>query len=223
MSIDEGTSLKDAIAAFQHEMAAQVPKEVIARLAPELESLARSSYGSASPKVGSKAPLFSLPDARWGGEVRLATILAQGPVVVTFYRGGWCPYCNLQLRAYQAILPKIQALGATLVAISPQTPDNSFSTAERAGLAFPVLSDARNQAARAYGLVYKLSEGLQSLQKMFGNEPPKFNGDDSWELPVPGTFVLDREGVVRLAFVDPDYTKRLEPSALLAALRSVSS
>jgi peroxiredoxin len=223
MSIDESTTtLKDAIAAFQQQMAAHAPPEVLAKIAPELEALARSSYGSASPKVGSKAPEFSLPDAR-GGEARLADLLARGPVVVTFYRGGWCPFCNLQLRAYQAALPEMVALGATLVAISPQTPDNSLSTAEKAGLAFPVLSDAHNAAARAYGLVFKLSDGLQALQKMFGNEPPKFNGDDSWELPVPGTFVLDRSGVVRLAFVDPDYTKRLEPSAILAALRSLRS
>jgi peroxiredoxin len=222
MSINEGTNLKDAIAAFQREMAAQAPPEVLARLAPELEGLARSSYGAASPKVGSRAPAFSLPDAR-GSDVALRDLLAQGPAVVTFYRGGWCPFCNLQLRAYQAILPELQALGATQVAISPQTPDNSLSTTEKAGLAFPILSDAHNEVARAYGLVFKLSEGLQSLQKMFGNETPKFNGDDSWELPVPGTFVLDRSGVVRLAFVDPDYTKRLEPSAILAALQSLSS
>jgi peroxiredoxin len=222
MSIDNSSVLNDAIAKFQREMAGHAPPEVLARLAPELESLARSSYGSASPKVGSRAPAFSLPDAR-GGEVRLVDLLARGPVVVTFYRGGWCPFCNLQLRAYQAVLPEIQALGATLVAISPQTPDSSLSTAEKAGLAFHVLSDAHNEVARAYGLVFKLSEGLQSLHETFGNEPPKFNGDDSWELPVPGTFVLDRSGVVRLAFVDPDYTKRLEPSAILGALRSLSS
>jgi peroxiredoxin len=223
MSIDESTtSLKDAIAAFQEQVAAHAPPEVLAKLGPELTTLARSSYGSASPKVGSKAPGFSLPDAR-GGEVTLAELLARGPVVVTFYRGGWCPFCNLQLRAYQAALPEIQALGATLVAISPQTPDNSLSTAEKAELTFHVLSDAHNEVARAYGLVFKLSDGLQALQRMFGNEPPKFNGDDSWELPVPGTFVLDRGGVVRLAGVDPDYTERVEPSAILAALRGLSS
>jgi peroxiredoxin len=225
MSIEESTSLKEAIAGFQRNMGAHASPEVLAglaRAAPELESLARSSYGSASPRVGSRAPGFSLPGAR-GGVVTLAELLARGPAVVAFYRGGWCPFCNLQLRAYQAALPEIQALGATLVAISPQTPDNSLSTAEKAGLAFPVLSDAHNEVARAYGLVFKLSEGLQSLHSMFGSEPPKFNGDDSWELPVPGTFVLDRGGVVRLSFVDPDYTHRLEPAAILASLRGLAS
>ena len=110
------------------------------------------------------------------------------------------------------------------MAISPQTPDNSLSTAEKAGLAFPVLSDAHNEVARAYGLVFKLLRGPPGAAAgCSAIEPPKFNGDDSWELPVPGTFVLDRGGVVRLASVDPDYTKRLEPSAILSALRSLSS
>ena len=180
----------------------------------------RPSYGAESPKVGSPAPDFTLPEAR-GGTVHLTEVLAKGPAVVTFYRGGWCPFCNLQLRAYQAILPAIEALDAKLIAVSPQTPDNSVSTAETKGLRFSVLSDARNGVARAYGLVFKLSDGLQSLQKMFGNEPPKFNGDDSWELPVPGTFVIDSAGIVRLAFADPDYTKRLEPAAILDTLRGL--
>jgi peroxiredoxin len=223
MTVDvTATSLKDAISTFQIQMAGQAPPEVLARLVPELEHLARSTYGSASPAVGARAPSFALPGAR-GGVVQLDQILAEGPAVVSFYRGAWCPFCNLQLRAYQAILPQIQALGATLVAISPQTPDNSLSTVEKAELSFPVLSDAHNDVARAYGLVFKLSDGLKALQTMFGNEPPKFNGDESWELPVPGTFVIDRGGIVRFSFVDPDYTQRAEPAAVLAALRSLAT
>jgi peroxiredoxin len=124
----------------------------------------------------------------------------------------------LQLRSYQSVLADIHARGAELVAISPQTPDNSLSTIEKKQLAFPVVSDVGNRVARQYGLVYKLSDALQRLQTGFGNPIPKFNGDDSWELPMPGTFVIDRHGKVVLAHVDPNYLVRLEPAAILDAL-----
>jgi peroxiredoxin len=146
-------------------------------------------------------------------------LLKQGPVVLTFYRGDWCPYCNLQLRAYQAILPRIRELGANLVAISPQTPDNSLSTAEKKGLTFPVLSDGGNAVARRYGLVFSLSETLRTT----GANLPSFNGDDSWDLPMPGTFVIAPDGTVRLAFVDADWTRRLEPAAILDALQRLTN
>jgi peroxiredoxin len=115
-------------------------------------------------------------------------LLDRGPVVLTFYRGCWCPFCDLQLRAYQSVLPKIRALGAELVAISPQTADYALSDVEKKELTFPVLHDAGNRVARGYGVVYTLSEALMQLQIGFGNPIPKFNGDDSWELPVPGTY-----------------------------------
>jgi peroxiredoxin len=140
-------------------------------------------------------------------------------VLLTFYRGDWCPYCTLQLRAYQAILPQIRELGAGLVAISPQTPDNSLSTAEKKGLTFPVLSDAGNEVARQYGLVFSLSETLRTVSA----DLTSYNGDDSWELPMPGTFVIAPDGTVRLAFVDADWTRRLEPAAILDTLRRLAS
>jgi peroxiredoxin len=171
--------------------------------------------------VNAKAPDFSLPDAR-GGTVALSSLLARGPVVLTFYRGSWCPFCDLQLRAYQSVLPKIRALGAELVAISPQTADYALSDVEKKQLTFPVLHDAGNRVARVYGLVYSLSEPLRQLQVGFGNPLPKFNGDESWELPVPGTFVLDRRGIVKLAHVDPNFMVRLEPNAILEALERIS-
>ena len=127
-------------------------------------------------------------------------------------------YCNMQLRAYQTVLPEIHRYGGQLVAISPQTPDNSLTDVEVKQLTFPVLTDAQNRVARQYGLVYQLSDSLKALQTGFGNPIPKFNGDDSWELPMPGTFVLDRNGIVRLAHVDADYRHRLEPAELLESL-----
>jgi peroxiredoxin len=214
--------LRDRIAEFTAEMAKHAPPEVIATLGSELKKLAESGIAARAVAVGAKAPDFTLPDAH-GHATRLADLTAKGPVVLTFYRGGWCPFCDLQLRSYQSVLDQIHGARAELVAISPQTPDFALADVEKKQLTFPVLTDAGNRVAREYGLVYSLSEPLRALQKGFGNPIPKFNGDDSWELPVPGTFVLDRGGVVRLAHVDPDYMKRLEPAAILASLRGVSS
>ena len=214
------TSLKDRIAEFTSAMAKQAPPEVLATIGRELEKLAATGIAQRALGVNAKAPEFSLPDAR-GGTVALSSLLAGRAVVLTFYRGGWCPFCDLQLRAYQGVLPKIRALGAELVAISPQTADWSLSDVEKKQLTFPVLHDAGNRVARAYGLVFTLSEPLRQVQAAFGNPLPKFNGDESWELPVPGTFVLDRRGIVKLAHVDPNYMVRLEPAAILETLSQI--
>ncbi|HEY1954330.1 MAG TPA: peroxiredoxin-like family protein [Polyangiaceae bacterium] len=203
-------------------MTKHAPAEVIATLGAELKKLADSGIAKRALHVDVKAPDFTLPDAR-GGAVTLSALLAKGPAVVTFYRGGWCPFCDLQLRAYQGVLSEIRRLGAELVAISPQTPDFASADIEKKQLTFPVLTDAHNAVAREYGLVFGLSDAMKALQTGFGNPIPKFNGDDSWELPMPGTFVIDGSGVVRLAHVDPDYTRRLEPAAILDALRGAQS
>jgi peroxiredoxin len=213
------TTLKDSIAAFTATMAKHAPPEVIAALGVELKKLADSGIAARALKVGAKAPDFSLPDST-GKVVSLSSLLARGPAVVTFYRGGWCPFCDLQLRAYQGVLAQVHDLGAELVAISPQTPDFALSDVEKKQLTFPVVTDAHNQVARAYGLVFALSDVLRGLQTSFGNPIPKFNGDNSWELPMPGTFVLDTSGIVRLSHVDPNYVLRLEPAAILNALRA---
>jgi peroxiredoxin len=216
------TSLAASIATFTAGMAKHASAEVLATLARELRKLAESLIAERALKVGAQAPAFTLPDAQ-GRELALSGVLARGPAVVTFYRGGWCPFCDLQLRAYQGVLSQIHDLGAELVAISPQKPDYALSDVEKKQLTFPVLTDKGNRVAREYGLVYSLSEALRGLQTAFGNPIPRFNGDDTWELPMPGTFVLDRSGVVRLAHVDTDYMKRLEPAAMLEALRALHS
>jgi peroxiredoxin len=216
------TTLKDRIAEFTSNVSKHAPPQVLATLGEELRKLAESGIARKALQAGAKAPEFSLPDAH-GRAVALSSVLVKGPAVVTFYRGGWCPFCDLQLRAYQGVLSEIRRLGAELIAISPQTPDYVQTDVENKQVEFPVLSDLHNVVARQYGLVFALSEALQALQKGFGNPIPKFNGDESWELPMPGTFVLDRTGVVRLGHVDPDYTKRLEPAAILETLRALRS
>ena len=210
-------SLSSRIADFAAQMSKNAPPEVIATLGAEMQKLAETGIAQRALAPGSKAPDFTLPDAS-GTKVSLASFLAAGPVVVTFYRGGWCPFCDLQLRAYQQVLPRIRELGAQLVAISPQTPDFAASDVKAKDLTFPVLTDAGNTVARSYGVVFHLSEAIQKLQTMFGNPIPKFNGDESWDLPMPGTFVLDRNGTVLLSHVDANWMQRLEPAAIVAAL-----
>lgn len=170
--------------------------------------------------TGDKAPDFSLPDVQ-GNPVSLSDLLLRGPAVVTFYRGGWCPYCNIQLRAYQTILPEMGALGARLVAISPQLPDGSLSTAQTNALTFDVLSDVGNAVAHRYGLVYALPEDLRDALRSNNKALPAINGDGSWELPVPATYVIAPDGHIALASIDVDYRKRLEPDAILAAVKSL--
>jgi len=170
--------------------------------------------------IGDTAPNFALPDVH-GRVIALPEALHSGPLILAFYRGGWCPYCNIQLRAYQAVLPAMTALGARLVAISPQLPDGSLSTAEANELTFDVLSDVGNRVARSFGLLWSLSEVLREALRSTNKALPGINGDDSWELPVPATYVVARDGRVALAAVDVDYRNRLEPDAILATLRSL--
>lgn len=171
---------------------------------------------------GAQAPDFSLPDAL-GNQISLTQLLAHGPLAMTFYRGEWCPYCNLTLHAYQEVLPQIQELGAALVAISPQLPDHSLSMVEKHQLAFPVLSDVGNGVARQFGLVFTVDKKMRALQESRGLDMSAFNGDDSWELPIPGTFIIAPDRTIRFVFAPADYRQRLEPAELVAQLRAVTA
>lgn len=172
-------------------------------------------------RAGDRFPALSLPNQNLEA-TDIGALTAKGPLVVTFYRGGWCPYCNLELRAYQKALPEIEALGATLVAISPETPDNTLSTAEKNDLSFHVLSDAKGRLADALGIRFELSPAITALYRKFGHDLATRNGDDRWALPMPATYVVARGGRIAHAFVDPDYRKRLEPSQAIAALKMLT-
>jgi peroxiredoxin len=215
-------TLKSSIDTFMQGVAKHAPPEVLTGLSAEIKKLTESGIARQALQVGAKAPDFTLPGAD-DKPVTLSALLGKGPAVVTFYRGGWCPFCDLQLRAYQRALGAIHDLGAELVAISPQTPDYALSDVEKKQLTFPVLTDKGNRVAREFKLVFTLSDTLRKLQTHFGSVLPKFNGDDSWELPMPGTFVLDRNGIVRFASVDPNWMVRVEPTAILDVLRAVRS
>jgi len=184
------------------------------------EKLNASHTGESAIVIGEIAPNFTLPGAT-GELVNLHSKLNEGPVVLSFYRGGWCPFCNLELQALQALLPEIKSLGASLIGISPETPDNSMTTAEKHQLEFDVLSDVGNKTARDYGLIFTVYEEMRPLYLKWGLDVPASNGDDSWELPVPATYIIDPNCVVRAAHIDKDYTKRMEPEQILTALRSL--
>ena len=200
----------------------KVPPEVLNLMLGTTRRLVDSGIAEKSLKVGEKAPDFNLPNPQ-GESVNLPSLLEKGPVVLNFYRGGWCPYCNLELNAYQKRLQDIDALGASLVAISPQTPDSSLSTAEKNDLKFDVLSDIGNKTANQFGLVFQLPLELHELYLKFGINIPKSNGDDSWEIPMPVTYVIDKDGTVQYAYANADYTKRAEPDEVISKLQELKN
>jgi peroxiredoxin len=211
------TSLTAATTGMRSGLRDQLGEQVLSVYDRDAEALAAGDRFAGALRAGDFAPGFRLPDAR-GGEVALGDLLAGGPVVLVFYRGAWCPYCNLQLAAFQSALPEIRAAGASLVAVSPQTPDQSLTLAERHELAFPVLSDAGNAVARDYGLVFTQSEAATTTSRGLGIVLADYNGDDSNTLPAASTFVIDRDGVIRFASVSGDYRWRVGPEEVLAAL-----
>jgi peroxiredoxin len=213
------TKLRTQIAELERSMPPLAPEQALL-LEQAARELAHSGISEQALKSGAQAPDFTLPNAV-GRAVSLDTALKSGPVVVTFYRGIWCPYCSLQLRAYQQILPEILRLGASLLAVSPQSPDKSQATLLKNFLQYEVLSDLGNAVSRQFGLVYQVPEWVRSTYLSFGTNLPEFNGDSSWELPIPGTFVIGDGRRILLAYADSDPRNRLEPAAILEALGAV--
>ena len=215
-------TLQDELNAFMQNMMGQVPSEVLQTSRTQLDKIYQEQLPTGLT-IGDEAPNFSLNDAT-GKTVHLADLLQLGPVVVSFYRGAWCPFCNLELRALQNALPKFNELGATLIAISPQSPDHSLSMQEKNELSFPVLSDATGATLDAYHLLYTFTPELQQLyEHVFGVNLAAYNGNLGWKLPVPATYVIDKSGIIRGAFGNMDYTKRMEPTAIIDVLQGIQS
>lgn len=181
-------------------------------------ALAGSGLVDQALKVGQTVPFFELPDAS-GKPVSSRELLAGGPMLLTFYRGGWCPYCNLALRALHAASPQLKALGVQLVAISPQTPDHSLTMQEKEALSFPVLSDRGNRVAREFGILFRLTDELLPIYQDFGIDLMDWNADRSFELPVPASYLVGRDGVVLERYLEVDYQQRLDPEAALGWAR----
>jgi peroxiredoxin len=170
---------------------------------------------------GDIAPDFSLPDQN-GTRVTLSEELAKGPVVLSFYRGGWSPFCALTLRAMDRIRDEVARQGATIIMVSPQKQSESIDTARRNFLHFPVLSDADNAVARRYGVVLKLNAERRALFERLGHDLSMINGSTAWELPAPVTYVIAQDGRVATAHLDPRTNRRMEPASVLAALHELA-
>jgi peroxiredoxin len=220
-------SLQAKLDAFKADFQAgkppyNVPPAVIETMLRATAELKASGLAERALEVGAVAPAFQLKDAD-GATVSSAELLTRGPLVISFYRGVWCPYCNMELQALQTALAAFEQLGARLVAISPQSAANSRKSARDNVIAFPILSDPGSAVAASFGLRFALPDYLVALYKSLKNDLPAFNGDDSWRLPMPGRFVIGTNGTVCYAEVNPDYTQRPEPEALLPALREAVS
>ncbi|WP_210520051.1 peroxiredoxin-like family protein [Hymenobacter terricola] len=210
-------SIQAELAATAQHLATVLPATASQTIDAGIAAVHAAGLVQHSLRAGQPAPDFTLPDAT-GHPVSLATLLAAGPVVLVFYRGNWCPYCNVQLRAYNQALASFKALGATLVAVSPQTPDLTSLTAEEKDLHFPVLSDTGNAVARQYGLAYRVGDAVYHTLHGVGIDLAVFNGDDSGELPLTGTFVIARNGTITWAATEANFKQRPDPTLILAAL-----
>jgi len=212
--------LSNQLEAMSAQAREKMPAEVMQTLVSGVMEVQASGITDAALNTGDLAVDAELPDAQ-GNQVTLSELWSKGPLVVVWYRGGWCPYCNLQLQAMQAALPAIKQAGGTLVAITPETPDNSLTTSEKNKLEFIVLSDQGNEVAKKYGVVFKLPAKVSPIYKSLGIDLATSNGDDSDELPLAATYVIDKTGKIRYAFLDANYTKRAEPADVVEALKGL--
>lgn len=212
-------TLKDEIAAYNAAKREKVPAAILATMAQCTEDLKASGIEDRALRAGDTVPDFQLPDQH-GALRRLRDYLAESPVVLNIYRGGWCPYCNMEMKALHDVLPEIESRGARLIGMAPETPDRAMSTAERNGLAIDILSDVGNRVAEQLGLVFSLPESLRSIYEKIGVDIPAYNGDESFRLPVPATYIIAQSGLIVYDFVNADYTLRLEPRDILARLPS---
>jgi peroxiredoxin len=196
------------------KLRSMVPAERLATIDRAVEELKASGLAASALKIGDRAPSFELPDGD-GMMWRSEDLLRGGPLMIVFYRGRWCAYCNAQLVALQQIHSQLAAGGASLVAVSPQTQKHSYMTRDMHHLRFPVLSDAGNKVARAFGIVYRVSPELQRLYESIMTKLPGYNGDASWELPLAATYVMRPDGHISFARVDADWRQRAEPTEIL--------
>jgi peroxiredoxin len=226
-SLEESTpgtdtrSVREIFAERKHLIARYVPPETQAVHARVIADLKGKHLAEGALAAGSKAPAFELLDHN-GKMISSAELLRRGRLVLCFFRGRWCPFCVGQLEAMNLIMAAIEQAGGSLLAISPQTVQQSFFMADQHKLRFPLLSDAGNKVARKFGLVYRVPDEQQAIYRRAFVNLPFANGDESWELPIPATFILDRDGSVLYASANEDYSERPEPSDILLRLTAPS-
>jgi peroxiredoxin len=215
-------SLREILAERKESIARYVPAEVQAVHARAIAGLKALGRATQALQAGAKCPSFELPDHN-GKLVSSSDLLAKGPLVLLFIRGRWCPFCVGQTEAMSAIAAEIASAGASLVAISPQTQKQAFFMHDQHELAFPLLVDAHNALARQFGLVYRVPEEQQALYSRTFVNLPFVNGDTSWELPIPATYIVNREGSILSVSADEDYTNRPDPREILTAIPQTKS
>lgn len=216
----DGTSQTIAaqVTAMRADSAHRLPPEIAATFADERAAFAAAGVPHRAIRAGDRLPAFALPDAV-GATRTLAELTAEGPAVIVFYRGGWCPYCNIALRTYERdLLPALRERSVALAAISPETPDSSLTTAEKDELSFTVLSDEGAELAGALGITVDPGEATLAAQRSLGVDIRATRGDGGTRLPMPTVLVVDRSGTVRFVDIQPDYTSRTEVAGILAAL-----
>ncbi len=219
-NVSHNQSVQSQLDAMNAKMSKMVSPATAKTFSDGIKSLKASGILERAIKKGDKAPDFELKNAT-GKKIELSNLLKKGPVVIIWYRGGWCPYCNIQLHDIQKYLPEIKSLNATLVAITPETPDNSINMLEKHKLQFEVLSDIDNKVAHKYKIVYKLSAPLLKEFKKFKIDVAKHNGNNKNELPLAVTYIINTDGIVSYSFINEDYKKRAEPSELISVLKSM--
>uniref|UniRef100_B0T999 thioredoxin-dependent peroxiredoxin n=1 Tax=Caulobacter sp. (strain K31) TaxID=366602 RepID=B0T999_CAUSK len=211
-------ALQDKLDALKLDFETNIaPPPVVEGLHRAVAELIASGAPDRALKAGDVAPAFTLPDEN-GKPVSSKDLLARGPLVVSFYRGVWCPYCNLELAALEAARAEIEARGATLVSISMQTPVNSRKAARNNNVGFSILSDQGGEVTNQYGVRWHAPDYLQEIHKAVGADLTQFNGDDSWNLAMPARYVIGTDGVIVFAEVNADYTQRPDPSELFPVL-----
>ncbi len=214
-------SLREIFASRKELIAKYVPAETQAVHARAVAELKQKTLAANILPVGAKVPEFQLQDHN-GKTVSSSYLLAKGRLVLCFIRGRWCPFCVGQMEAMNLVVSEIEQAGATLAAISPQTVQQSFFMRDQHKLRFPLLSDAGSNVARQFGLTYRVPDEQQALYKRTFVNLPFVNGDDSWELPIPATYIIDRDGAVLYASADEDYAERPEPADVVRFLTNRS-
>ena len=218
-NIEEESNLESQLNEKKEAFLAKADAEKIASYDAGLKAVEESGILSSALNVGDEVINFKLKN-QIGEEVSLVEMLENGPVILTWYRGGWCPYCNITLAFLQEKLPAFKLAGAQLVALTPELPDSSISTAEKHNLKFDVLSDIGNKVAREYGLVFKLTDDVAARYQQ-GFDLHTYNGDESDELPLAATYVIGTDGKIYFAFLDVDYRNRAEPDDILQVLENL--
>jgi peroxiredoxin len=211
--------LREIFAERKELITKYVPAETQAIHAQAIAELKARQLSATILPVGAKAADFELPDHN-GASVDSSILRAKGRLVLCFIRGRWCPFCVGQMEAMDLVLPQIEAAGATLVALSPQTVKQSFFMHDQHKLRFPLLSDTGNRLARQFGLTYRVPPAQEAVYRRAFVNLPFTNGDDSWQLPIPATYILHRDGTILYASANEDYTERPEPEAILDFLKS---